>query len=69
MAKKERQKIRTVSYVHAGDEMVRTDQLTDEQRQKLGTWIKTTWLNELFRGQAEFYEEGAEKNAQRISGL
>ena len=69
MAKKERQKIRRVSYVHAGDEMVRTDQLRDEQRQKLGTWIKTTWLNELFRGQAEFYEEGAEKNAQRISGL
>ena len=25
---------------------------------RLGTWLKKNWLNELFRGQAVFYEEG-----------
>ena len=25
---------------------------------RLGTWIQKTWINELFRGQAVFYEEG-----------
>lgn len=57
MAKK-RQEIRTVSYVHMGDKLVCTDDLTPEQKRRLGTWIQKTWLNELFRGQAVFYEEG-----------
>ena len=59
MAKK-RQEIRTVYYVHMGDKLVYTDDLTPEQKQRLGTWLKKTWLNELFRGQAVLYEEGEE---------
>ncbi len=54
MAKK--QEIRTVSFVHIGDELVNTDDLDDEQRRRLGTWLKTTYLNTLFKGKAEFYE-------------
>lgn len=54
MARK--QEIKTVSFVHIGDELVNTDDLNDEQRRKLATWLKTTYLNELFRGKAEFFE-------------
>ncbi len=54
MAKK--QEIRTVSFVHIGDDLVNTDDLDDEQRHRLATWLKTTYLNTLFKGKAEFYE-------------
>lgn len=62
MAKK--QEIRTVSFVHIGDELVNTDDLNDEQRRRLATWLKTTYLNALFRGKAEFFEGGEERNCQ-----
>ena len=48
------QEIKTVSYVHVGDKLVNTDDLNDEQKKRLGTWQKTTYLNELFAGQAVF---------------
>jgi len=48
--------IRTASFVHIGDELVNTDDLDDEQRRRLATWLKTTYLNALFKGKAEFYE-------------
>lgn len=54
MAKK--QEIRTVSFVHIGDELVNTDDLDDDQRRRLATWLKTTYLNTLFQGKAKFYE-------------
>lgn len=54
MAKK--QEIKTVSFVHIGDELVNTEDLDDVQRRKLATWLKTTYLNTLFQGKAEFYE-------------
>ena len=54
MAKK--QEIRTVSFVHIGDELVNTDDLDDEQRRRLATWLKTTYLNALFQGKVEFFE-------------
>lgn len=56
MAKK--QGIRTASFVHIGDELVNTDDLNDEQRRRLATWLKTTYLNTLFQGKAEFFEKG-----------
>ncbi len=56
MARK--QEIKTVSFVHIGDELVSTDELDDEQRRKLATWLKTTYLNTLFQGKAEFFESG-----------
>lgn len=54
MAKK--QEIKTVSFVHIGDELVCTDDLNDEQHRKLATWLKTTYLNTLFQGKAKFFE-------------
>lgn len=53
--------IKTVSYVHVGDKLVCTDDLDAERKKQLGTWIKTTYLNELFRGQARFYPAEAGK--------
>lgn len=54
MAKK--QEIKTVSFVHIGDELVNTDDLDDDQRRRLATWLKTTYLNTLFQGKAKFFE-------------
>lgn len=54
MARK--QEIKTVSFVHIGDELVNTDDLNDDQRRRLATWLKTTYLNTLFQGKAEFFE-------------
>ena len=51
-----KQKIKTVSFVHIGDELVNTDDLDDEQRRRLATWLKTTYLNALFQGKVEFFE-------------
>ncbi|MCI9120475.1 MAG: hypothetical protein HFG00_02950 [Oscillibacter sp.] len=62
MAKK--QEIRTVSFVHIGDELVNTDDLDDDQRRRLATWLKTTYLNTLFQGKAEFFESSGEGDCQ-----
>ena len=58
MARK--QEIKTVSFVHIGDELVNTDDLNDDQRRRLATWLKTTYLNTLFQGKDEFFESGGE---------
>lgn len=58
MAKK--REIRTASFVHIGDELVSTDGLDDDQRRRLATWLKTTYLNTLFQGKAEFFESSGE---------
>ena len=47
-------KIKAVSYVHVGDKLVETSQLTPEQKKQLGTWLKCTYLNHLYAGQAKF---------------
>ena len=51
-----KQEIKTVSFVHIGDELVNTGDLDDEQRRRLATWLKTTYLNALFQGKVEFFE-------------
>lgn len=51
-----KQEIKTVSFVHVGDKLVNTDDLNDEQRRRLAAWLKTTYLNALFRGKAEFFK-------------
>lgn len=68
MARK--QEIKTVSFVHIGDQLVNTDDLNDDQRRKLATWLKTTYLNTLFQGKAEFFEIGGEGDChERHSGV
>ena len=38
-------KIKTVSYVHMGDKLVRMDDPEEEQRRKIATRLKITYLN------------------------
>ena len=52
-----KQKIKVISYVRVGEKLVETSQLTPEQKRQLGTWLKTTYLNALFAGQAVFRPE------------
>ena len=52
-----RKEIKTESFVHIGDELVNTEDLNDEQRRRLATWLKTTYLNTLFCGNAEFHAD------------
>ncbi len=60
--------IRTASYVHVGDKLVCTDDLTQDQKCKLATELKVEWMNALFRGQAEFYAAGEKNEKQRRIG-
>ena len=46
--------IKVISYVHVGDKLVNTEDLTPEQRQRLANWLKAEWLNGLFQGRAVF---------------
>ena len=41
-----------------------TDDLDDDQRRRLATWLKTTYLNTLFQGKAEFFESSGEGDCQ-----
>jgi len=54
MARKKIEKIRTVSYIHVGDKLVCTDDLTPEQKTYVATVLKTKYLNALFAGRAVF---------------
>lgn len=51
---KKQPKIRAVSYVHVGDRLVSTDDLTAEQRNYLGARLQLGMLNAAYRGRAEF---------------
>ena len=46
--------IRTVSYVRSGGELVRFDSLPEQLKREAATKLKTTYLNELYRGKAAF---------------
>ena len=56
-------KIKVISYVHVGDQLVNTEDLDPERKQQLATWLKCTYLNALFEGKAKFYpvEEGGKE--------
>lgn len=54
MARKQ-QKIKAISYVRVNGELVETSQLNPEQKKKLATWLKITYLNHLYAGKAKFY--------------
>ena len=47
-------KIKVISFVHVGDQLVETSQLNPEQKEQLGNWLKCTYLNALFAGKAKF---------------
>ncbi|MDE6589762.1 MAG: hypothetical protein K2K53_05340 [Oscillospiraceae bacterium] len=61
------QKIKVVSYVHVGDQLVNTDDLDSEQKRQLATWIKCTYLNALFAGKAKFYPAEAGDREKYLS--
>ncbi len=67
MPRKE-QKIKVVSYVHVGDQLVNTDNLDAEQKRRLATWIKCTYLNALYEGKARFYPVEEEDKEKCLSG-
>ena len=46
--------IKAVSYVHMGDKLVSTDELSPDQRRAFATWLKSSYLNSLFRGRESF---------------
>ena len=48
------QEIKAVSYVHMEDKLVSTQELNAAQKEQLGVWLKTSYLNTLFQGQAVF---------------
>ncbi len=47
-------KIQTISYIHVGDRLVSTDDLSEQQKQYVATILKQGYLNALFRGKAVF---------------
>jgi hypothetical protein len=55
---KETPKIKVISYVRVGEELVETSQLSPENKQRLATWLKTTYLNNLYAGRAVFRTAG-----------
>lgn len=48
--------IRVEAFVRVGEELKRVEELDPAQRERLGTWLKKEYLNELFRGRATFEE-------------
>lgn len=57
MAKRIREPIRVEAFVTVDGQEVNVDTLTPEQKVRFATALKKTYLNELFRGQAVFYEK------------
>ncbi len=56
--------ITVVEYVHGPNgELVRVDQLEPEQYEKFRQWLVCTYVNELYRGQAEVWFQEAEGRA------
>ena len=57
--------IKAVSYVHMGDKLVSTDELSPDQRRAFATWLKSSYLNSLFRGRASFYSKTKNEKRER----
>lgn len=52
--RRQREPLRVEAYITVGGKLTNVDTLTENQRERLGTWLKATYLNELFSGQAQF---------------
>ena len=46
--------IKVISYVHVGETLVNTEDLTPQQRQRMADVLKAEWMNGLFQGRAVF---------------
>lgn len=57
-------KIKVVSYVHVGDQLVNTEDLDPERKRQLATWIKCTYLNALYAGKVKFYPTGEKPSSK-----
>ena len=57
--------IKAVSYVHMGDKLVSTEELSPDQRRAFATWLKSSYLNSLFRGRASFYSKTKNEKRER----
>lgn len=44
--------VHTESFIYRGERLIPTAELTKAERKDLAQWLKTTYLNELYRGQA-----------------
>ena len=49
-----RQEIQVNALVHTPEGLKDVDELSGEQKRRLGSLILTVWMNELFRGRAVF---------------
>ena len=59
---KAKEPIQVKAFVTVDGVRTDVDTLNEEQKRKLATWLKKTYLNELFRGVAVFYETESEKS-------
>lgn len=57
-----RNPIKTIAYVHTKAGLVCTDDLNEEQRKRLATELKLTYLNNMFSGEATFTVAEQEKD-------
>lgn len=60
-------KIKVVSYVHVGDQLVNTEDLDPERKRQLATWIKCTYLNALYEGKAKFRSVDDDEKGKYLS--
>ena len=66
MYMKKNQQIKVIEYVHTADGgLARVDQLDPGQYETFRRWLGCTYLNELFRGKAEFYYPETARTAGR----
>lgn len=53
--------IHTESFIHGDEALIPTAKLTPAEHKDLAQWLKVTYLNELYRGQAVVTPEKHEK--------
>ena len=69
MGRRKEIQIQVESYVHVGDQLVNTRDLTHEQKVQLAGWIKLTYCQELYRGKAVFSLANNESTCMDRTGL
>lgn len=61
-------KLRTVAYVHVGDQLVNVNDLTPEQKHRLSVELTVTMLNAAYQGQAHFWCDESEEGEKKCVG-